>query len=127
MPCLLLLLLDPTLPPAGDLDRFRHRFDAEHQAGLCHLHAARLRWLRGIVGHDGGRWDDAAEETLWREDCWRLLAAAGDWRGGEPFRRRRLRDLRELLGPKRYAEGWSPPLLPEFPAAEARGRGANGQ
>lgn len=113
MSTLLCLLV---LPPLADLGRFRGAYQCQQQAGLCHEHEARLRYLRGVRGHDGGRWDEALARTRWQRRYWEALVRAHESFGVGPLpRRQALRDLLEALGPECYRAGWSPPAITAAP------------
>lgn len=116
------------LPPAADLDRFRHAWWGWERALACRAHLARLDYLAAVSGWDGGRWEEARQRVEFEERFWLTLNLAASSEG--VARRRALRDLLELVGLDRYRAGWEPGGIeaPDpWPAGPPPRGGANGR
>ncbi len=99
-------------PPMRDVQRFPDSWTCTAQRANCCDHLARLRWLRAGCGYDGGQWDRALAETEFLKRYWSAVQVVHD-APGVYWTRRALQDLKDLVGPERYLEGWKPVLMPE--------------
>lgn len=74
-------------------------------------HRQKLDEIRMVCGYTAA-WAQAVEETEWQTRYWHLLDKAHDCANGEEWGlvAGNLFDLREHIGPDRYAVRWHPPI-----------------
>jgi hypothetical protein len=100
------------LPDLADLERFPPHELACPCVRFNRAYRDHLELSLGLELHHETWLTRAIEETDELYRAWDALADASKPGASQSWRRRRLADLREVLGPERYAAGEMPPCVP---------------
>jgi hypothetical protein len=102
----------PDLPPLADAERFPLHAVACECLAFNRAYRGHLCLCLQLQTHQEGWLTRALAETDALAGVWEALVDTQDPCGSESWRRQRLGDLRDLLGPQAYAAGVLPPPVP---------------
>jgi hypothetical protein len=109
---LVIALAIPELPPLADAERFPPHAVVSDALAFNRAYGDYLECCFQLQGHHEAWLTQALAETHALACVWEALADVQQPYGCESWRRQRLADLRDLLGPLAYAAGILPPPVP---------------